>query len=210
MDDDNPEFIPTRSSLLRRLRNWEDAASWELFSQTYRNLIYQTATKAGLTDAEAQDVAQDTLLSVAKAMREFAYDPARGSFKGWLLQLTGWRIKNQLKKRSPHERLSGEPLGDGTSRTDPVEQVADPCTLDLAAFWDRNWQQNLMDAAVAKIKHTVNPRHYEVFYLLVIKKLPAREVAAALSMNSAQVYLAKHRVARLVKREVARLRRELF
>src|SRR5689334_22221633 len=98
MPDDPREFIPTRSTLLSRLKDWDDHASWKDFFDTYWKLIYATAIKSGLSDAEAQDVVQDTVVSVAKKMQEFKYDPALGSFKGWLLQLTRWRILNQLKK----------------------------------------------------------------------------------------------------------------
>src|SRR5207244_5760333 len=91
----------TRWSLLARLKNWEDQQSWREFFDIYWKLIYSVAIKAGLSDAEAQDVVQDTLVSVAKKMPEFKCEPAAGSFKAWLLKLTRWRILNQLKKRMP-------------------------------------------------------------------------------------------------------------
>src|SRR5437667_9703979 len=76
------EFIPTRESLLSRLRNWDDQESWREFFDTYWRFIYGIGIKAGLSDAEAQDVVQETLLSVAKKMPGVKYDSAVGSFKG--------------------------------------------------------------------------------------------------------------------------------
>lgn len=87
------ELIPTRQSLLSRLKDWEDSDSWREFFQTYWHLIYNVAVKAGLTDAEAQEVVQETLIAVAKKMPNFRYDPAVDSFKGWLLQITRWNGK---------------------------------------------------------------------------------------------------------------------
>ena len=58
----------------------------------YWRLIYSAAVKSGLSDAEAQEVVQDTVITVAKKMEEFTYDPAVDSFKGWLLYLTRKRI----------------------------------------------------------------------------------------------------------------------
>ena len=209
MSDKSSEFIPTDSSLLCQLKDWHDAASWQRFSDTYRNLIYNTAIKAGLTHAEAQDVLQDTLLSVAKKMHDFTYDPALGSFKGWLLQLTGWRIKNQLKKRLPADHL--RPLfSKDASRTSTAARVPDPGTLDMGAFWDQEWRKNLMDVAIGRVKQTANPRQYEIFHLHVVKKLSAGEVAKALNVNAAQIYLAKHRITALVKKEVRRLEKEMI
>ncbi|SPE52224.1 RNA polymerase, sigma-24 subunit, ECF subfamily [Verrucomicrobia bacterium] len=209
MSDKTSEFIPTSSSLLVRIKDWNDAAGWQLFCDTYRKLIYNTAIRAGLADAEAQDVVQDTFLSVAKKMPEFEYDAARGSFKGWLLQLTGWRIKNQLKKRLPAEPMDRRPEA-GTSSTSTARRVPDPASLDMTAVWDEEWQKNLLDAAIERVKQKANPRHYEIFYLHAVKKLPAAQVAKTLNVNVAQVYLANHRVAALVKKEVRRLERELI
>jgi DNA-directed RNA polymerase specialized sigma24 family protein len=71
MDLETDDFIPTRSSLLSRVRDWQDIEGWQEFFDTYWKLIYNTGRKAGLTEAEAQDLAQDTMLSVAKKIPEF-------------------------------------------------------------------------------------------------------------------------------------------
>src|SRR5437867_4172407 len=95
------ELIPTRWSLLNRLKDLEDQQSWQQFFDTYWKLIYSVARRAGLSHAEAQDVVQETVISVAKSISGFKCDPAAGSFKSWLLNLTRWRILNQFKKRMP-------------------------------------------------------------------------------------------------------------
>src|SRR5213592_3719047 len=96
----NPdELIPTRWSLVTRLKNWDDQESWREFFDTYWKLIYGVATKAGLTDAEAQDVVQETIITVAKNVKDFKADPAFGSFKPWLLQTTRWRIADRFRSR---------------------------------------------------------------------------------------------------------------
>ena len=209
MREQSPEFIPTSSSLLDRLKHWDDAESWQVFARTYRGLIHDTARRAGLTEAEADDVVQDTLLSVAKKMPDFHYDPALGSFKGWLLQLTRWRIKNQLKKRLPMPR-AGTETATSTAQTSTVERIADPAGFDVGAVWEEEWQKALMEVAVQRVKQTASPRQYEVFYLNVVQKQPASQVARTLNLNVAQVYLAKHRITALVKREVRRLEKEMI
>src|SRR5262245_26498265 len=95
----SPADNSTRASLLERLKNWEDKESWREFFAIYWRLIYSTATKAGLSDAEAQDVVQETIITVAKKMPGFKYDPAIGSFKSWLLHTTRWKITDQFRKR---------------------------------------------------------------------------------------------------------------
>ena len=91
MHDKPFDPIPTRHSLLNRLKDWGDQASWQDFFDTYWRLIYNVAVKAGLTDTEAQEVVQETVISVAKKISEFKTDPAHGSFSAWLMRLTRWR-----------------------------------------------------------------------------------------------------------------------
>ena len=90
----NPDnLIPTRRSLLSRLKNLDDQESWNDFSRIYRGLVYGVARQAGLTDSEAQDIVQETFISVVKTIQEFKYDPAVGSFKSWLRLIGPVRIQ---------------------------------------------------------------------------------------------------------------------
>src|SRR5258707_13657685 len=93
--------VPPRRSLVSRLRQWDDQESWGEFFSTYWKLIYSVATKAGLTEEEAEDVVQETVLSVAKKMDTFKYDPEVCSFRGWLMHVTRLRIIDQFRKRRP-------------------------------------------------------------------------------------------------------------
>src|ERR687888_2272994 len=96
-----PSLLATRRSLVERLADWGDQLRWQEFFDTYSRLIYSAGRKAGLTDAEAQEVVQETVITVAKSIDKLKYDPAIGSFKGWLLQITRWRIADQFRKRQP-------------------------------------------------------------------------------------------------------------
>src|SRR5215472_1766187 len=92
------DSLPTRSTLLSRLRDLGDDASWRAFFDTYWRLIYNVARKAGLAEADAQDVVQETVIAVARRIPEFRYDPAKGSFKQWLLLITRRRIHDHLRR----------------------------------------------------------------------------------------------------------------
>src|SRR5512140_92729 len=97
----NGSLLATRRSLVERLADWGDRKRWQEFFDTYWKLIYAAARKSGLADAEAQEVVQETVITVAKNIDRLKYDPAVGSFKGWLLQITRWRIADQFRKREP-------------------------------------------------------------------------------------------------------------
>src|SRR3954469_10125255 len=97
-------LIPTRYTLLSRLQNWDDQDSWRDFFDTYWRLIYSVALKSGLNESESQDVVQETVISVSQNLHKFKRDREAGSFKGWLCNITRWRILDQLRKRPRHGR----------------------------------------------------------------------------------------------------------
>jgi RNA polymerase sigma-70 factor (ECF subfamily) len=192
---------------LRRLKQWEDQESWRDFFNTYWKLIYGAAVKAGLNDAEAQDVVQDTVIAVAKKIEDFKYDPALDSFKGWLLYLTRKRIALHYRKR---ERDRGGPARDSAGIMAELESIPDPAGVDLEAIWNEEWEKNLTDAALARVKQQVNPKQFQMFNFYVLKQWPVKEVAKTLDVTVTQVYLAKHRISALVKKEVKRLQNGLI
>ena len=79
MNPPTDDSLATRGSLIARLKNWDDADSWQDFSRTYERLILGVARKSGLRDEECQDVLQEVLLSVARKVGEFESNPDRKS-----------------------------------------------------------------------------------------------------------------------------------
>lgn len=197
--------VPTRQSLLSRLRDWNDQDSWRDFFDTYWSLIYATATKAGLSDAEAQDVVQETILGVMKSMPDFKYDAKNGSFKGWLMRLTSWRIVDHIRKRK-----SG-PDGEAITRLaesdqELLEQMLDPESLKLEAIWEEEWERNLLQAALERVKKRVDPKLFQIFDSHVCQNWPVARVVRAYGVNPGKVYLTKLRISRMLKQEIEYLR----
>lgn len=202
MSRSSDELIPTRTTLLQRLKDWEDQPSWQEFFDTYWKLIYSVALKSGLTETEAQDVVQETMISVAKQMPDFKYNRKIGSFKSWLLNLTRWRITDQFRKRGALSRFpSREP--DDTQTY--VEKMADENSPDLGTLWDAEWEKNILEAALGNVKRRLDPEKYQIFDFYVNKDWPPEKVAARFGISVSQVYLAKHRVTELLRDEVNRL-----
>jgi len=215
MPEPAPDPIPTRHSLLNRLKDWDDQSSWQEFFDTYWRLIYNVAVKAGLSDAEAQEVVQETVIGVAHKIGEFKADPAHGSFNAWLMQLTRWRIADQWRKRANAGKAScpsgsAERPGrnpDDTGSTGPMERIPDPMGTNLDATWQTEWENHIMADALEQVKQQVSPRQFQMFDLHVLQKLSVREVAQTLKASVASVYMAKHRVSRLLRKELRRLER---
>src|SRR6266446_10049900 len=150
MDVKQASFLATRRSLVERLADWSDRIRWQEFFDTYSKLIYSAARQSGLTDAEAQEVVQETVITVAKNIGKLKYDPAIGSFKGWLLQITRWRIADQFRKREPGNARCATLSDDRATAT--IERGPDSHGLDLDAVWETEWKENLFEAAIVRVK----------------------------------------------------------
>ena len=206
MNQGHVEHLPTRQSLLERLKKWDDQESWRDFFNLYWGLLYGTAIRAGLNDSEAQDVVQDTIILVAKKMGGFKYDPAVDSFKGWLLFLTRKRIAMEYRKRA---RQRVQPPTGSDDGTDEIEAIPDPAGINLEAVWDEEWARSMWEAALSRVKAQMALKQFQMFDLYVLKERPAAEVAQALGVTVAQVYLAKHRISSLLQKELVQLKTQL-
>jgi len=205
------ELIPTRQSLLERLREWDNHASWQEFFDIYWKLIYRTALNTGLRPVEAEEVVQETVISVAKQMPGFRYRSSEegGSFKKWLLNLTSWRIKDQLRKRRPESSLDAVLPGHDPGRTDGGEWM-DPESNALEQKWDAEWEGTLLEAAMLRVKRRINPKHYQIFHLYAMKGWSALRVSKNLSVSLTEVYTVKHRVSNQIKAALEQLREHPF
>ena len=200
-------YAKTRKSLIARLENWEDQRTWDEFYQTYWKLIYSVAIKAGLRQDEAFDCVQETILSIAKQSRKQLYDPAQGSFKTWLMNMTRWRINDQFRKRKKDTAMIvGEWEND--RKTAVIDRVEDPNGDVLSRLWNVEWKKNVADAALTRVKAQVSPKQYQIFDCYVIKQWDAKRVQDQLNVSMAQVYLAKHRVGSVLKKELSKLEDE--
>ncbi len=199
--------LPTRRSLLSRLRSWDDQDSWRDFFDTYWRLIFDVARKAGLDEASAQDVVQETVLSVSREMPGFRYDRTRGSFKSWLRQITRRRVADQLRKqyRSGADRKIS---ADDPAVAAELAGVAAESEGSWEAVWDAEWREHVTRIALERVRREVNPAQYQMFELYGIQGLSVGDVARTLGVSRMQVYLAKHRVGALLRQEMQRAKEQ--
>lgn len=208
--------IPTRSSLLDRLRDGDDVDGWMEFYRMYADLIRSFARKHGLTESEAEEVVQETAIGVARNLPGFRYDPSQCSFKTWMLNLTRWRIMDALRRRGrlPSPLSPAVPQKSGSqpnNDTDPstmtpwIERIPDSNLPNAGADWDAHWEHSLRQAALERVRNAIDLRHFQIFDLYALKNVPAREVAHRVGVHVAQVYLVKQRVSARWKKEILRL-----
>jgi RNA polymerase sigma-70 factor (ECF subfamily) len=191
----------TRVTLLGRLRATpDDPEVWSEFVDWYGRNIHAWCRSWGLQESDAQDVTQEVFLNLSVQMHGFRYDP-NGSFRAWLKTLTrrAWQV--YVVK----QRKAGRGSGDETE----MERLAGlAAKKDLTQRLEEAFDQELLKEASNLVRLRVEPRTWEAFHLLAIEGLSGAEVAEKLKMKVATVFVARSKVQRMLREELARLDRE--
>ena len=200
----DPPLLETRSSLINRLKATINGESWEVFFNTYWELIYSVARRKGLSEADSQDIVQETILKVHKSLDRFQYNRKRGSFKGWLRTITRSRLAEHYKKKQ-RQPLTQQPRED---EDDPLANLADLQGPELDRIWSEEWSRSLIQRSLAFLKQKVSLKQYQIFKCHCIDEWTVKEVCDALNVNAAQVYMAKQRVGKIFASKLERLKQE--
>ena len=138
------------------------------------------------------------MIAVARRMKDFQYDPAVDPQR-----LASLSYPNANRSRIPPAGASGaglERLPVDAEWLAQAEQVPQSSSVEFDQHWNREWEQNLWDAAIARVKEEISPKQFQMFSLYVMKERPAEEIAKSLGVRVAQVYLAKHRITALLSK----------
>ena len=130
------------------------------------------------------------------------------------MNITRWRIADQFRKKQRNpaafSQSGGTPGADGDERnTATIERLEDEKEGDvLERIWEHEWRTNLSEVAIDRVKKLVSPKQFQIFDAYVIKGWDASKVKAEIGVSASQVYLAKHRVGGLIKKEIEILKSE--
>ncbi len=188
----------TSASLLGRLRHQPaDQDAWSEFVDRYGATIYGWCRRWNLQDADAKDVTQAVLASLCIKMKSFNYDPGL-SFRGWLRTLTHHTWSDLVARR--RIVLVGGGEGNGTEWLESVE-----ARDDLMELLNEQFDHELLDAAIVRVRLRVEPHTWEAFRLTAVERLAGTAVADRLGIKVATVFKAKSKVQRMLREEIRRL-----
>jgi RNA polymerase sigma-70 factor (ECF subfamily) len=188
----------TRATLLLRLRDRADQAAWKEFLDRYVPKIYGWCRRYRLQEADAADVTQEVLGKLVRGLQSFTYDPARGSFRGWLKTITANAVRDLTASWTRTGRGTGTPAG----ATELQALQAPDAVAALVEALEQEAQLELLRAAEARVEARVQPHTWRAYRLTALEQQPAAAVAQELGMPLAEVYVAKSRVLRLLRQEV--------
>src|SRR4051794_3308867 len=179
----------TPASLLDRLRSPADADAWVRFVRLYTPFLYQWARRRGLPAADTADLVQEVFAQLLKALPAFTYDPNR-SFRAWLAVVVGNKWRELNRKRRP--------------LTVPAAELADRPGAD-DDFDDQEYRTHIAGRALRLVRDEFAPAAWQAFWGVVVDGRPAAAVAAELGLSANAVYLARGRVLRRLRAELAGL-----
>lgn len=184
----------TRATLLIRLRDKTDEASWGEFVEIYTPLLYAYCQKREIKPADIADIVQNVFRSISLAIKGFEYDPTKGRFKAWLFTV----LRNAI---STHYRKAGRaPVT--TRETLLVERIeASPDGAEVAD-WERDYQLRLLNWGMEKVKTEVSERSWKIFTETALKERSPEEVAVELEMNKNAVTVTKYRVVQKLRQKL--------
>ena len=207
-DESTRSPLRTRHTLLFRLRDWEDKATWQEFYGMYHDYVYRHARGAGLTHHETEDLIHEVFQKVAEKIGEFEAREQRGSFRRWLGNQVRWRIVDKIRERKRVPGVGGDsspPFAGGTSTGTPLLGRL-PAENDDDERWERDWQQQLLDTAMGRLARQVSPEHLQVFQLHQQKGWSLVKISRELGVGLASAYAINSRLKKRLKAEVENLR----
>lgn len=189
----------TSTYLLEGLRKAENRTVWQQFVDRYRPLIAAYARRLGLSDQDAEDAAQDTLMTFCSSYQKGKYQREKGRLRDWLFGITRNHVMNLRRKRRGREVQ----IVDRTDHTDFFARV--PSEDEQRNLWEQEWRRAVLRQCLHEVRAEFDPTTLEAFELSAWKGWPTKQVAKHLAMTSNAVFIAKHRVLKRIRQLVPQM-----
>jgi RNA polymerase sigma-70 factor (ECF subfamily) len=190
------EPLETRHSLIARLHEPRDEQAWREFVSIYQPLVYRLIRGRGLQHADAQELTQDALVAVAKAIERGAADFERGSFRGWLSRIARNMMINYLTRRRPGQQGGG---GSDFQRLLSEQPASDD---EQATLFDLEQKREVFRWAAEQIRKSFQPTTWQAFWRTSVEGEPIAQAAASLGFSVGAVYAARSRVMARLKQTI--------
>jgi RNA polymerase sigma factor (sigma-70 family) len=175
------------------LRDFDDRAAWEHFVSRFRGPVVRLALGQGLKPADADDVAQETLLAFADGFRAGRYDVSKGRLSRWLF---GIAYRQVSRAREARDRRAADALI-GDEGTGGAPEIADDAAATRS--WDVEWERAILAQCLERARSEVQPLTFRAFELAALENRDASAVAEELGIDVKTVYNAKHRLLKRIR-----------
>jgi RNA polymerase sigma-70 factor (ECF subfamily) len=192
-------MVETSASLLERLRERPDPLAWQRLVELYTPLLHDWLRRHFVQRPDAEDLVQDVLLAVVRALPEFHYDPRRGAFRSWLRTVLVNRLRHFWRTRQTQPQTPG-----GSDFGAVLDQLEDP-ESGLSRLWDREHDRYVVRRCLELIEGDFEPSTWQAFRRVALEGIHPSAAAAELGVTVNAVFNAKSRVLSRLRQELAGL-----
>jgi RNA polymerase sigma-70 factor (ECF subfamily) len=189
----------TRASLLLKIADAGDHQAWDEFVRLYRPAVYQMGCRQGLQHADAEELAQETLMAVARAVDRWEPSTQRGAFRSWLSRIARNLAINLLTRRKHQVWGTGR-----SSMQLQLDKLRDPHE-ELSRIFEMEYRRAIFRCAAKQVQSAVTESTWKAFWMTTIEDHPVAAVAAQLGLSAGAVYIARNRVVARLRAEVRRI-----
>jgi RNA polymerase sigma factor (sigma-70 family) len=191
----------TRHSLLIRVRDPADHAAWREFVEIYRPVILRLAQHKGVQPADAEDIAQEVLVTVAKAVEQWEHDPQRAKFRTWLHRVANNAVLDALTRKKPD-------CGSGDSALQAVLDRRETKSGPDSDLLRLEYRREVFRWAARQVRPEFRPETWDAFWLTAVERRSVEAVAEELAKDPGAIYAARSRVMRRIREKVSEYEEE--
>ena len=199
------DSIPTRETLLRRCQEMKGEKGWPEFFEIYWPFLFRHALAKGLRKADAEDVAQQTLISVWANLAKYRHGENGARFRTWLIRILLNKIIDLQRKWNP-----AAPSAESGTGTAPLALLPDLSAAAPDAECDVEWAENLQRAARERVWKRLGQRDRQIYDYYEAHQRDVRQTAEHLNITVAYVRVVRFRVGRALTKEIEHLQKDLF
>lgn len=183
--------LETRNSLILRLSDKQDIEAWDRFVEIYQPLIFRLVRSKGFQDADAEDIVQEVMVAVSKAIERWVPDPSKGRFRDWLFRIARNLMINYLTRRKHQSFCAGR--GMFVELLDEhLEHATQP--TEVSKEFDLEYRRELFLIGAERVSQSVRTKTWDAFRLTAIEHRSISETASQLQMSEGAVLVARCRV----------------
>jgi len=188
------DWPETSESLILRVKDSADAAAWSAFLAIYRPVVYRLARSRGLQDADADDLAQQVFVSIARAVERWKPADDEPPFRAWLYRIAHNEILKAITRRKPD-------LAAGSSSvTEMLHAVPDRGDASVELILES--RREAFRWASEEIRPEFTAATWGMFLKTSVEEQAVAEVAEAYGRTAGAVYLARYRVMKRLKEKL--------
>ena len=188
--------LTTTTALLDELFDTANDVAWQAFNARYQPILHAFARRLGVSEADAADVAQETLVRFVKDYRAGKYDRSKGRLRSWIISIAKYRVADLRHDTVRRRQVRGDSV-----------LVDLPDENHLNAIWEEECLHAIVHHAMAELRErgTLDSNTISVFERTTFDECTTAEVAAEFEMTPNAVYKVKRRCLAQLRLIMARL-----